>query len=149
MPAVRTCEIVRAMRTHVATPDGYHTLTPRMVVSDVAGAVQFLRSIFDATGDIPDGRAAEITVGDSLVMVSPVGERKPFPALLYIYVADADESFRRTVAAGAETIEAPVDTPQWRQTRDGSRSVRKRLPDRTSSHPRWLNLHASGRPAFR
>jgi hypothetical protein len=28
-------------------PEGYHTVTPRMVVTDVAGAVQFLRAAFD------------------------------------------------------------------------------------------------------
>lgn len=82
-----------------------------MVVSDVAGAVQFLRAVFDATGDIPDGRPAEIAIGDSLVMVTSAGERELFPALLYVYVADADESYRRAVAAGAETLEDPLDTP--------------------------------------
>ena len=99
------------MQTRAAAPDGYHTLTPRMVVSDVAGAVQFLRSTFDATGEIPEGRPAEIGIGDSLVIVSPAGERELFPALLYVYVADADDSYRRAVAAGAETLEAPLDTP--------------------------------------
>lgn len=33
------------------------------------------------------------------------------PALLYVYVANADESYRRAVAAGAETLGAPLDTP--------------------------------------
>ena len=82
-----------------------------MVVSDVAGAVQFLRSTLDATGDIPDGRPAEIGIGDSALMVTPAGERELFPALLYLYVADADESYRRAVAAGAETLELPLYTP--------------------------------------
>lgn len=99
------------MQKHAAAPDGYHTVTPRMVVCDLAGAVQFLRSTFDATGDTSDGRPAEISIGDSLVMVTPAGEREPFPALLYVYVADADASYRRAVAAGGETIEAPRDTP--------------------------------------
>ena len=81
-----------------------------MVVSDVAGAVQFLRSTFDAIGDIPGGRPAEMRIGGSLVMVTPAGERELFPALLYVYVADLDESYRRAVAAGAETLEAPVNT---------------------------------------
>lgn len=82
-----------------------------MVVSDLAGAVQFLRSTFGATGDVLDGRPAEISIGDSLVVLTPAGERELFPALLYVYVADADATYRRPVAAGAETIEAPLDTP--------------------------------------
>jgi PhnB protein len=101
----------REMSTRIAVPDGYHTLTPRMVVSDVAGAVAFLRVTFGATGDIVDGRPTEVMIGDSVVMVSPAGERDPFPTFLYVYVADADVCHRRAVAAGAETIEAPLDTP--------------------------------------
>jgi uncharacterized glyoxalase superfamily protein PhnB len=94
-----------------ATPEGYHTVTPRIVVDDVAGFVAFLRVVFGATGDIVEGRPAEIRVGDSLVMVTPVGDRELFPAFLYVYVADADESYRRAVNAGAETLEAPTTTP--------------------------------------
>jgi uncharacterized glyoxalase superfamily protein PhnB len=94
-----------------ATPEGYHTVTPRIVVDDVAGFVAFLRVVFGATGDIVEGRPAEIRVGDSLVMVTPVRDRELFPAFLYVYVADADESYRRAVNAGAETLEAPTTTP--------------------------------------
>lgn len=93
--------------TNVDPPEGYHTLTPRMVVADAAGAVQFLRAAFDATVEAPSGRPAEVRIGDSLVVITSAGEREWFPALLYVYVADADESYRRAVAAGATTVEAP------------------------------------------
>jgi ribosomal-protein-serine acetyltransferase len=92
-------------------PAGYHTVTPRMVVGDAAGAVRFLRAAFGATGDAPDGRPAEIRIGDSLVMVTQAGVREPFPALLYVYVADADATYRDALAAGAVSIEEPMDTP--------------------------------------
>ncbi len=39
------------------------------------------------------------------------GERGLFPAFPYAYVADADETYRRALEAGAETLEAPLDTP--------------------------------------
>jgi PhnB protein len=90
---------------------GHHTVTPRMVVADVGGAVEFLRTTFDAAGDIPEGRPAEVRIGDSVVMISSVGEREAFPAFLYVYVDDADETYRRAIAAGAQTLEAPLDTP--------------------------------------
>jgi PhnB protein len=99
------------MANDFAAPDDYHTVTPRMVVADVVGAVEFLRATFDASGDVPDGRPAEIRIGDSLVMIAPVGERDLFPAFLYVYVNDADQSYRRAIAAGAVTLEAPLDTP--------------------------------------
>lgn len=82
-----------------------------MVVGDVAGAVGFLRAVFDATGELQRGRPAEIRIGDSLVMVSEAGERDRFPAFLYVYVDDAEVTYKRAVAAGAVAIEAPLDTP--------------------------------------
>jgi uncharacterized glyoxalase superfamily protein PhnB len=80
-------------------------------VADVARAVDFLRAVFDATGDVVEGRPAEIRIGDSLIMVSGTGEREIFPAFLYVYVDDADQRYHRAVRAGAVTLEAPLDTP--------------------------------------
>lgn len=97
--------------TTVDPPPGYHSVTPRMVVADVAGAVGFLREVFDATGELHIGRPAEMRVGDSLVMVTQAGERELFPAFLYVYVDDADLTYDRAVAAGAVTLEEPLDTP--------------------------------------
>ncbi|MBO0748284.1 MAG: hypothetical protein J2O47_08030, partial [Acidimicrobiaceae bacterium] len=70
-------------------PPGYHTVTPRMVVGDVASQVAFLRAVFGATGDVRVDGPSELRIGDSLVMVSSAGEREPFPAYLYVYVDDA------------------------------------------------------------
>ena len=44
-------------------------------------------------------------------MVSAAGARDLFPAFLYVYVDDADATYRRAVDAGATTLEAPLDTP--------------------------------------
>ena len=91
--------------------EGFHSVTPRIVVRDVAAQVDFLREVFGGTGEIHAGRPAEILVGDSIVMVSPATDRDRFPAFLYVYVDDADEVYRRAVDAGAESIEPPVDVP--------------------------------------
>ena len=37
----------------------FHTVTPRMVVSDAAAAVEFLRAVFDAVGQVQAGRPTE------------------------------------------------------------------------------------------
>jgi PhnB protein len=63
------------MAADVMRPDGKHTLTPRMVVSDLDGAVAFLRVALGGSGEVVAGRPAEIRIGDSLVMVSERGER--------------------------------------------------------------------------
>jgi PhnB protein len=91
--------------------EGFHSVTPRIVVADVAGQVAFLRTVFHATGDHNAGRPAEIRVGDSLVLVSPAGERDLFPGFLYVYVEDADVAYRRALDAGAASLEEPLDTP--------------------------------------
>jgi hypothetical protein len=69
---------------------GFHSVTPRIVVSDVEAQVSFLRDVFDATGVVSAGRPAEIRIGDSLVMITTDAEREMFPAFLYVYVDDAD-----------------------------------------------------------
>lgn len=92
-------------------PEGFHSVTPRMVVTDVAAEVDFLRAVFDATGEVRSGSPSEIRIGDSLVMVSSADERELFPAFLYVYVNDAESTYRRAIAAGAVSIEEPRDTP--------------------------------------
>src|SRR5947209_3925933 len=92
-------------------PAGFHTVTPRMIVADTEGAVEFLRAVFGADGEVHPDRPAEIRIGDSRVMVSSVGDRDLFPAFLYVYVDDADRTYRRALDAGAVSLEEPLDTP--------------------------------------
>ncbi|MBK7862679.1 MAG: VOC family protein [Archangiaceae bacterium] len=92
-------------------PDGWSILTPRIVTADVEGLASFLRTVFGATGDVHPGRPAVLRIGDSNVMLSGVGPRPATPAFLYVYVADADATWRRAVEAGARSLEAPIDTP--------------------------------------
>jgi uncharacterized glyoxalase superfamily protein PhnB len=80
-------------------------------VSDVAAQASFLREVFGATGDVEPDRPAELRIGDSVVMISSIGERERFPAFLYVYVDDAEETFQRAVSAGAVVLEEPLDTP--------------------------------------
>ncbi len=99
------------MNVDAVSPPGYHRVTPRMVVSDVPAAAAFLRAVFGATGEVAEDRPAELRVGDSLIMVSPAGARELFPAFLYVYVDDADAAYGRALAAGAVSLEEPLDTP--------------------------------------
>jgi len=50
-------------------------------------------------------------IGDSMVMISEAGARPPIHAFLYIYVADADETYRRALQRGARSLEVPADMP--------------------------------------
>jgi uncharacterized glyoxalase superfamily protein PhnB len=90
---------------------GFHSVTPRLVVEDAGALVEFLRAVFGATGELTGDRPAEMRIGDSVVMVTPAGARKAFPGFLYVYVDDAEVTYRLAIAAGAVTVESPLDTP--------------------------------------
>ncbi|HEV2721993.1 MAG TPA: VOC family protein [Thermoanaerobaculia bacterium] len=92
-------------------PEGWHSVTPRIVAEEAKDLVDFLKLVFGARGDYLGERPSEIWIGDSVVMISDAGVRPPTPAFLYVYVDDADAVYRRAVDAGAETIEAPGPTP--------------------------------------
>jgi len=93
------------------TPEGRHTVTPRIVVEDAKGLVGFVKDVFDANGDYHEDFPSEVRIGDSIIMITDAGVRRPMPAFLYVYVADADAAYQRALDAGAQSIEAPVDTP--------------------------------------
>lgn len=93
------------------TPEGWHTVTPRIVVEDVTQLIEFLRQVFGATGDYETGRPSVIKIGDSIVMISDAGVRNTMTAFLYVYVADTDATYQRALNAGARWLEEPFDTP--------------------------------------
>ena len=97
-------------------PKGYHTVTPYLMVEGGAKFIEFLTRAFDAKSQskmqAPDGRIghAEILLGDSHLMLSDaMGEQKALPTMLYLYLADADASYRRAIAAGATGVKEPAD----------------------------------------
>ena len=97
-------------------PDGYHSVTPYLVVQGVAKLIDFLKQAFDAK-EIermagPDGSVmhGEVRIGDSVVMLGEAwGESKPIAAALYLYVNDTDVTYRRALQAGATPLREPAD----------------------------------------
>jgi len=92
-------------------PQGWHSVTPRLVVADTALLVEFLKQAFGATGEYRSDRPSVVTIGDSPVMVSGVGPREAMPSFLYLYVDDIDTTYQRALQAGASSLEAPTETP--------------------------------------
>ena len=103
-------------------PEGYHTVTPYLIVHDAAKALDFYKKALGARElfrmAMPNGRVghAEIQVGDSRVMLADefpeMGAKSAkayggTPVGLCLYVEDVDARFRQAVAAGA-TVERPV-----------------------------------------
>jgi PhnB protein len=92
-------------------PDGWHSVTPRLVADDAAALVSFLKTAFGATGEVPAEGPVQLRIGDSLVMVSESGPRESTEAFLYLYVEDADATYQRAIVAGAASLEAPAHMP--------------------------------------
>ena len=93
------------------TPEGWHTVTPRIVVHEAQHLVEFVKYVFRATGEYRPDTPSVLTLGDSIVMISEAGIRDPTPAFLYVYVENTDETYRRAIEAGARSLEEPSDLP--------------------------------------
>lgn len=92
-------------------PDGWHSVTPRLVADDPARLVDFLKQAFGASGEFSTSAPAQMKIGDSIVMVSGAGPRDVMSSFLYLYIENADATYERAIMAGAVSIEAPMDTP--------------------------------------
>jgi PhnB protein len=93
--------------THSFAPVGWHTVTPRIVVHGAEQLIEFLKDVFNATGEYRRAIPSELRIGDSIVMISDAGIRDPMTAFLYVYVDDTDAAYRRAIEAGARSLEEP------------------------------------------
>ena len=97
-------------------PQGYHTVTPYLTVSNAAELLQFVKRAFGAQELLahrgPDGaiQHAEARIGDSIVMMGqPGGEGKARPSTIYLYVPDVDMVYRAALSAGGKSVREPAD----------------------------------------
>src|SRR4051812_26248963 len=109
----------------------YHTVTPYLVVKDVARLIEFLVAAFGAKERIRLPRAdgtimhAEVTIGDSIVMMGePTGEIGLMPASLYLRVEDADAAYSAAIAAGGRSVAGPKDQPHAGERYGGGEGTR-------------------------
>jgi PhnB protein len=96
-------------------PAGYATVTPYLCVTDAAKLIDFLTKAFDAQllfkMDGPGGRImhAEMTIGDSRIMLAQPEPGKEMNAMIHLYMPDTDASYKRALAAGATSVREPAD----------------------------------------
>jgi uncharacterized glyoxalase superfamily protein PhnB len=109
-------------------PQGFHTVTPHLVVRGASEAIEFYKKAFGARelsrSPGPDGKTlmhAEIQIGDSRLFlndeypdmgsVSPLA-LKGTPVTLHLYVEDVDRLFGQAVQAGAK-VAMPLMDQFW------------------------------------
>ncbi|MBO0723142.1 MAG: VOC family protein, partial [Blastocatellia bacterium] len=100
-----------------AIPEGFHSLTPQLVVKGASEAIEFYSKVFGAREitrlTAPDGKTiihADVVIGDShLFLVDenigcPAGAQTfgASPVTIHIYTEDVDGLFNKAVAAGAQ-----------------------------------------------
>ena len=108
-------------------PDGFHTVTPHLIVKGAAAALDFYKKAFGAEETSrmpgPDGLIMHATmrVGDSILMLNDefpkMGSHSPqsiggTPVTLHLYVDDVDKLWQRAVSAGAK-VTMPLADMFW------------------------------------
>ena len=102
-----------------AIPEGYHSVTPYLVMQGASAAIDYYKRVFGATErmrmDAPGGRIghAELEIADSVIMLADefpeMGHKSPrtlggSPVSLVLYVENVDDVFKRAIQAGAKEI---------------------------------------------
>jgi PhnB protein len=93
-----------------------HAVTPYITVRQPAELIDFLTNAFGAiehfraTGSA-NGMHAELSIGDSVVMVGGAEHIEPKPAAIHLYVPDVDQAYERALKAGAKSLMPVEDQP--------------------------------------
>ena len=98
-------------------PEGYHTITPYLVVDGAEKIIRFMKEAFGAQPVFepmmgPNGKVmhAEFRIGNSIVMISDSSERaQATSAMLYLYVPNVDAVYQKALKAGATSLMEPAD----------------------------------------
>ncbi len=112
-------------KSNKTIPEGFHTLTPHLIIKDAAKAIEFYKKAFGAEevnrAPMPDGRLmhACVKIGDSMLMLCdefPEYECGLSPqtlknshATIHMFVEDVDKAFKQAIEAGATEVMKPED----------------------------------------
>lgn len=107
-PATQRTETKQSSRS------GYQTITPYLTVKKAEQLVEFVKQVFGGnevfrTTGSAGGLHAEVTIGDSKLMIGGYEAVEELPTALHVYVPDADAVYQRALDAGATSVEEPVD----------------------------------------
>lgn len=96
-------------------PDGYTSVSPYLIVNGAEVTITFLREVFGAEPlrrfPTEDGSLmhAEVRLDDTVVMLADSApEWPPLNAHVHVYVAEVDDAYQRALAAGASSVQEPV-----------------------------------------
>lgn len=105
-------------------PEGYHSVTPYLIIKGAAAAIEYYKKSFGATElfrmPTPDGKIghAELKIGDSPIMLADehpdLGHVGPqtlggTPVGILIYVDDVDTIYKRAISGGGQEVKPLQD----------------------------------------
>lgn len=99
-----------------ATPEGYQTITPYLILKNATAFIEFTQKVFNAEllnkhmGDETIIMHAEIKIGNSIIMFADSTQQyAPRPAGLFIYVDDTDKIYESALRNGAVAVTEITD----------------------------------------
>src|SRR6266478_4987463 len=99
-----------------ATPEGFRSLTPYLIVTGASTFLDFIQNAFDAgenylmRDSVGIVRHAEARIGDAMIEFAEAGPGwSAMPAGLHFYVKDADDVYARALKAGGTSLYEPAN----------------------------------------
>lgn len=94
----------------------YNAVCPYLLIKDIDAQIDFLVKVFEASIreqlKMPDGKTqhGEVKIGDTVIMLGRLGNGNPSrPSANYVFVEDADDTFKSALLNGATEISKPDD----------------------------------------
>ena len=102
-------------------PPNYQTIMPYLIIPDASGFITFTQKVFNAIETHKTMRDekiimhGEIMIDDCTIMFADCTEMfKPRTAGMFLYVINADETYKKALELGATSIQKPSDQPYGR-----------------------------------
>ena len=129
-PAKKAAKKLNAKRKSkkvLPIPNGYHSITPYLIVNQRVKAIEFYKKAFGAKEMFRVEREggkighAELRIGDARIMLADVcpekGGRSPEECngtsiSIYLYIKNVDDVVKRAISAGA-ILDKPVESMFW------------------------------------
>ena len=99
-------------------PENYQTVMPYLILENARGFIAFTQKVFDAKETHKTMRNentimhAEIMIGESTIMFADATDQfKVSNAGLFVYVEDADETYKSALNSGGSVVTELSDQP--------------------------------------
>src|SRR5258707_12148905 len=99
-------------------PSHYNRLMPYIIIPHAYKFIDFMKNVFGVTEQIIVPRSegvimhGELRIGESVIMFADTTEQiAARPAGMFIYMYNVDETYKKTLTAGAVTLMEPIQQP--------------------------------------